>query len=276
MLDDRTLYEQQSLFSKEILTSPHIEDLSFAAKFISIVILFLITVGGLLSVCQDSLLSWIGTVLMIWAGAIGYLIGLINERAGTITFFKHEIISLCRIIVSVDMMNQYIELYKQQKPLTPGGFASSAGQEQYFEHFHAMGPQISRLNNREVARISDFFNYTKGARDATRLFDKWKNSDGSDNTNYTNDQRKNDVFYVLSLLFLMLESAYYAVKGLSRTEHEFEFFMNLVAHSIVSGYNFLEPRVPAGNIRRCLVEMRGRKDLIDHLRKIDKLTQSQD
>jgi hypothetical protein len=210
---------------------------------------------------DDSSRLWVGattTLVGAWGALALRLFAIANERLGTVDLFTYEIISTCRVIVAVDLVQAFVTLYDDPQV---SGIAGPARREEYFEHFHGMGLQIGGLNKSEVARITDFFVYLKGSRDATASFDLWRTADGFDKATYGAARRQEDVLHVLYLLFLVLEAAFYAIEGLARPI-EFTFFRALVMPPMKDAYRLLLRVIPQQDQRWKLLQMPRRKKLL--------------
>lgn len=195
-----------------------------------------------------------------WLTFFVVLYGKATARLGTIDLISYEIISVCRVISAMRIVDGFISLYSS---LRPKNFADTAREEQYFEQFHREGKSIGDLNRYDIARISEFYIYLKASRDATLSLRRWADNDGNPAKNYSKTEKKADVNAVIYSLFLSIEAGCYAVMSL-RSNEEFEFFLHVVHEDLQKMYAHLTTELSATNDPRIrFLEMERRKHIMN-------------
>lgn len=203
-------------------------------------------------------ISALAALIAAWAAASIAIYNRMITRLGVIDIVSFEIIAICRVISSADLTKDFINLYETLKPR---GFGDTARAEEYFENFHRLGKEVGDIHRYDIARITEFYTYLKGSRDATGSIAHWFDKDGNQNPDYDEKRKKDDVLSVLYLLFLCFEAACYAICSL-RSKSDLEFFAAILYKDLDALYKFLAKNVDLEDPRKQYLAMPRRKNLM--------------
>jgi hypothetical protein len=161
-----------------------------------------------------------GAFLAVVGGTAARFYDLANRRAGTIDMIASDIISTIRLIVALNILDDFMAKAKAlqaevdkgpasgaqapapaadaaahqrggtREQLGPG-FADTARRSDYFAVFNALITDLRALDSWTVSHVTAFYTFLKGARDATESLERWKN------TEYRAEWKINDIVAII-------------------------------------------------------------------------------
>lgn len=215
----------------------------------------------------------VGALLAVIGGTVARFYELANKRAGTIDMITSDIISITRLFVAVQVLDDFmadarhcrdamrnagttpkgpaIDARGDPRPgngaPTPRGqgFADKARSSDYFAVFHAVIPDLRALDAGPVNDVTAFYTFFKGGRDATESAERWKNAD------YPPQSRINDIVAIIYAMNLSLLHGRRAIRILVQDPTLRKAADKIFEDLIIEGLSFLDEFLPVnGDDRR--------------------------
>lgn len=205
---------------------------------------------------------FLGAAGVIASGTVAWSYDLANKRAGTIDMITSDIISIARLFVALQVLDDFMadarccKKAKLSAGTTPGdpasdasadprpghgtpnprgrGFADSARSSDYFAVFHAVILDLRALDAGPVNDVTAFYTFFKGGRDATESAERWKNLD------YPPQSKINDIVAIIYAMNLSLIHGRRAIRILVQDPTLRKAVDKIFKDLIVKGLLFLE------------------------------------
>lgn len=255
----------RSLFSRRVGSLRYIFWAVFALLWITVSAFFVpLAISGAEFFNEGKIGEFlVGPILALIAAELAALLKLydsMDKRLGLVETLLHEMISICRLTVTTDVVKAYSALY-----FMPGFaiFKDIRG-ECYTNCYDNNIKELGFLGPNALNNIVNFYTMLKGARERVQYLKIWAILDSKQSeypSNFIDNYKKYDIVSIIYCLFVAFENAYYVVNELSENQQQKEHYHKFIMTQLCDCYAFLIDVMPLWDDRINWLTNKRRKEL---------------